>query len=138
MRAPTNPSPPTPPPPACWPPLQVYAIDLLGQGGSEKPLLAYEMELWRDQILDFMAEFVQQPAAIVGNSLGSLASLMVAAAAPERVAGVTLLNCAGGGWRGRRGLAGRCACLRCALALQRPARASRRRPGRPASAPMQA
>ena len=75
---------------------QVYALDLLGQGRSEKPVLDYSMELWRDQILDFMAAHVQQPAVIVGNSIGSLASLMVTEAAPARILGTVLLNCAGG------------------------------------------
>lgn len=32
---------------------------------------------WEELIRDFMAEFVDRPAVIVGNSLGSLASLMV-------------------------------------------------------------
>lgn len=43
-------------------PLQVYALDLLGQGESAKPVIDYSMELWRDQIVDFMSEFVQAPA----------------------------------------------------------------------------
>ena len=58
---------------------QVYAIDLLGFGRSDKPLLDYSTELWRDQLLDFLAEFVDAPAVLVGNSIGSLVSLMVRA-----------------------------------------------------------
>ncbi len=57
--------------------MQVYAIDLLGFGASDKPPLAYSTELWRDQVLDFLAEFVDAPAVLVGNSIGSLVSLMV-------------------------------------------------------------
>lgn len=53
------------------------------------------MELWRDQIHDFLQEFVQVPAVIVGNSIGSLATLMVAAEHPGAVRGVALLNCCG-------------------------------------------
>lgn len=75
---------------------KVYAPDLLGFGASDKPVLDYSMELWDSQLRDFMAEFVDAPAVVVGNSVGSLAALMVAAAAPETVAGVALLNCAGG------------------------------------------
>ena len=69
-----------------WPPLtathalQVYAIDLLGFGRSDKPLLDYSTELWRDQLMDFMSEFVDAPAVLVGNSIGSLVSLMVSPA----------------------------------------------------------
>ena len=56
---------------------QVYAIDLLGFGRSDKPLLDYSTELWRDQLLDFLGEFAGAPAVLVGNSIGSLVSLMV-------------------------------------------------------------
>lgn len=57
----------------------MYALDLLGFGKSDKPVLAYNMELWRDQVADFLAEFVQEPVVLVGNSLGSLTCLMVCA-----------------------------------------------------------
>ena len=56
---------------------QVYAIDLLGFGRSDKPLLDYSTEVWRDQLLDFLEQFVDAPAVLVGNSIGSLVSLMV-------------------------------------------------------------
>ncbi|KAK9846485.1 hypothetical protein WJX81_005091 [Elliptochloris bilobata] len=77
---------------------KVYALDLLGFGRSDKPLLSYTLELWRDLVLDFLAEFCAgAPALLVGNSMGSLICLNVAAAAPEgAVRGLALLNCAGG------------------------------------------
>jgi pimeloyl-ACP methyl ester carboxylesterase len=59
-------------------------------------LAGHLQEVWRDQLIDFMSEFVQHPAVLVGNSIGSLACLMVAEAAPSSVSGVALLNCAGG------------------------------------------
>ncbi len=34
----------------------------------------------RSQVLDFMKEFVQVPAVVVGNSMGGLTSLMVSLA----------------------------------------------------------
>lgn len=75
----------------------MYAIDLLGQGSSAKPALDYSMELWAEQLSDFLAEFVQRPAVLVGNSVGSLACLMAAdAGGASSVAGLVLLNCAGG------------------------------------------
>ena len=58
---------------------QVYAIDLLGFGRSDKPLMSYSIELWTEQLLDFLSEFVSQPSILVGNSIGSLISLMVMA-----------------------------------------------------------
>lgn len=57
--------------------MEVYTIDLLGFGGSDKAPVAYSMELWRDLILDFMSEYIKEPAVLVGNSTGSLAALMV-------------------------------------------------------------
>ncbi|GAB4824123.1 hypothetical protein N2152v2_011169 [Parachlorella kessleri] len=75
---------------------KVYALDLLGFGRSAKPVLPYTMEQWEELVVDFLGEFVEQPAVIVGNSLGSLTSLMVSASAPDRIAGTVLLNCAGG------------------------------------------
>lgn len=77
---------------------KVYALDLLGFGNSEKPIIDYSMELWDQQIRDFMQEFIGEatPAIIMGNSVGSLATLMVASTIPDRVSGVVLFNCAGG------------------------------------------
>ncbi len=77
---------------------KVYALDLLGFGSSEKPIIDYSMEVWDQQIRDFMQEFIGEssPAIIMGNSVGSLATLMVAAKIPDRVSGVVLFNCAGG------------------------------------------
>ena len=83
---------------------RVYAPDLLGFGASAKPRLAYETPLWRDQVLEFVDRVVmkdqKQPGRVVlvGNSLGSLIALLAAAGAPlpTTVAGVALLNLAGG------------------------------------------
>lgn len=56
---------------------QVYAIDLLAFGASAKPIMEYTVELWQDLVVDFLAEFVEGPAVLVGNSLGSLIALAV-------------------------------------------------------------
>lgn len=74
---------------------EVYAIDLLGFGRSQKPAWQYSGELWRDQLHDFIDEIIQRPAAIAGNSLGGYASLCVAADYPQSVRDVILLNSAG-------------------------------------------
>eukprot|EP00803_Ostreobium_quekettii_P003726 evm.model.scf_517.6 EVM.evm.TU.scf_517.6 scf_517:47373-49406(-) len=75
---------------------QVYAVDLLGFGDSTKAPVDYSMELWRDLILDFQQQFIEKPVVLVGNSVGSLATLMAAASLPEgALRGTVLLNCAG-------------------------------------------
>lgn len=74
---------------------QVFAIDLLGFGRSAKPNLQYSGELWRDQLHDFIAEVIGQPAILAGNSLGGYASLCVAAQRPQSAAGLILINSAG-------------------------------------------
>lgn len=75
---------------------RVFAIDLLGFGGSEKPELDYTLELWKELLKDFWTAHIQEPAVFVGNSIGALLSLMVVADYPEIAAGGILLNCAGG------------------------------------------
>ncbi|XP_021721080.1 uncharacterized protein LOC110688623 isoform X1 [Chenopodium quinoa] len=79
----------------------VYAIDLLGFGASDKPAgFMYTMETWAGLLLDFLNEVVQEPAVLIGNSVGSLACVISAAESCQRsqplVSGLVLLNCAGG------------------------------------------
>jgi pimeloyl-ACP methyl ester carboxylesterase len=74
---------------------EVYAIDLLGFGRSQKPAWEYSGDLWRDQLNDFITEKIQRPTVIAGNSLGGYSSLCAAADYPQSVAGVILLNSAG-------------------------------------------
>jgi pimeloyl-ACP methyl ester carboxylesterase len=74
---------------------EVYAIDLLGFGRSQKPAWQYSGDLWRDQLHDFITENIQRPTVIAGNSLGGYSGLCVAAEYPQSVAGMILLNSAG-------------------------------------------
>ena len=74
---------------------QVWAIDLLGFGRSQKPPLQYSGSLWRDQLHDFITEVIGQPVVLAGNSLGGYACLCVAAQKPESAAGLILINSAG-------------------------------------------
>ena len=75
---------------------RVFALDLLGFGGSDKPPLDYTLELWEQLLQDFWTAHIQEPAVFVGNSIGALLSLMVVADHPEISAGGVLINCAGG------------------------------------------
>lgn len=75
---------------------QVFALDLLGFGGSDKPAIAYSLELWQDLLKDFWTVFIQRPAVFVGNSIGGLLTLMLLVNHPELACGGVLLNAAGG------------------------------------------
>ncbi|MDJ0662832.1 MAG: alpha/beta fold hydrolase [Crocosphaera sp.] len=75
---------------------RIYALDLLGFGGSDKPQLNYTVELWRDLIKDFWQDHIQEPTVFVGNSIGGLLALMILADYPHISKGGVLINCAGG------------------------------------------
>ena len=75
---------------------QVFALDLLGFGASEKAPVDYTLELWQSQIKDFWSEHINRPTVFVGNSIGALLSLMLVTNYPEMSAGGVLINCAGG------------------------------------------
>ena len=58
---------------------RVFALDLVGFGSSSQPDAEYKMEFWRDQVIDFVENVVGEPAVLVGNSIGSLTAVHVAA-----------------------------------------------------------
>jgi haloalkane dehalogenase len=70
----------------------VYAVDLLGFGSSSKVFTQYQITLWQEQLYDFCQNFIRSPIVLIGNSLGSLVSLSVAAKHPSIVYGVIVLN----------------------------------------------
>jgi pimeloyl-ACP methyl ester carboxylesterase len=76
---------------------RVYAIDLLGFGGSAKPTpsdtVSYTFETWGQQIADFCQEVIGEPAFLVGNSVGCIAIMQTAVDYPEIVRRVALINC---------------------------------------------
>ena len=75
---------------------QVFALDLLGFGGSDKPPLNYTVEVWVELLKDFCTAHIQEPAVFIGNSIGALLSLMVVAEHPQIAVGGVLINSAGG------------------------------------------
>jgi len=75
---------------------QVFALDLLGFGGSAKAPIDYTMEVWVELLRDFWQAHIQEPAIFIGNSIGALLSLMVLAEHPEISTGGVLINSAGG------------------------------------------
>lgn len=70
----------------------VYALDMLGFGASRKACADYKIDLWVDQVYEFWQTFIRQPMVLVGNSIGSLVCLAAAAAHPEMVKGIILIN----------------------------------------------
>ncbi|XP_020254625.1 pheophytinase, chloroplastic isoform X2 [Asparagus officinalis] len=66
-----------------------------GFGDESQPWaneLAYSIDLWQEQVQDFVEQVIGEPVYVVGNSLGGYVALYFAACKPELVKGVTLLN----------------------------------------------
>ena len=76
---------------------RVYALDLIGFGGSAKPSpateITYTFDTWGEQIKDFCQQVVGEAAYLVGNSIGCIAIMQAAAIEPDISLGVALLNC---------------------------------------------
>ncbi|WP_373538393.1 alpha/beta fold hydrolase [Chamaesiphon sp.] len=70
----------------------VYGLDLVGWGGSRKPNIQYDIDLWVDQVYDFWQTFVGQPMILVGNSIGSLVALVAAARYPAMAASLIMVS----------------------------------------------
>jgi pimeloyl-ACP methyl ester carboxylesterase len=70
----------------------VYGLDLVGWGGSRKPDIKYDIDLWVEQVYDFWRTFVGQPMILIGNSIGSLVALVAAAKYPEMAASLVMVS----------------------------------------------
>jgi pimeloyl-ACP methyl ester carboxylesterase len=70
----------------------VYGLDLVGWGGSRKPDITYNIDLWVDQVYDFWQTFVGRPMILVGNSIGSLVALVAAARHPELATSLVMVS----------------------------------------------
>jgi pimeloyl-ACP methyl ester carboxylesterase len=77
----------------------VYSIDLLGYGYSDKPSPReygvnelYNFETWGAQLSAFIEEVIKRPTIIVANSVGGVAALQSAVTNPKLVKGVVLIN----------------------------------------------
>lgn len=70
----------------------VYAIDLLGFGASDKDSTVYGTALWVEQLFDFVRQVVGRSVVVVGNSLGSVVGLGLAAKHPDVVTAIAWLN----------------------------------------------
>mmetsp|Transcript_4434 Transcript_4434/g.9943 ORF Transcript_4434/g.9943 Transcript_4434/m.9943 type:complete len:422 (+) Transcript_4434:304-1569(+) len=84
----------------------VYAIDMLGFGWSDKPIMDYDATVWKDQVVDFVQEVIlnrnddskaKRSIAIAGNSLGGYTAMYASSdeRIKENVKACILLNAAG-------------------------------------------
>lgn len=71
---------------------RVYALDLRGHGDSDRPAAGYAMRDMAADVVAFMDAKGIRRATVVGHSMGSFVAQQVAAAAPERVAGLVLMS----------------------------------------------
>ncbi len=77
---------------------RLYAFDLLGFGGSDKPngnQVRYSAQLWAKQVFDFLQYKNEDKVIIVGHSMGGMVALEYARLHPEKVAGLSLIDSAG-------------------------------------------
>jgi pimeloyl-ACP methyl ester carboxylesterase len=70
---------------------RVLAPDLPGHGGTQATNAAHAARFLGDWLLAFLRETCDQPAALVGNSLGGRTSLEAALNSPSEVRGLVLL-----------------------------------------------
>ena len=70
----------------------VYAIDLIGFGGSEKPSTHYSIYLWVEQVFKFWRKFIKVPMVIIGNSIGALVAAIAASHHPDIASGVVTIS----------------------------------------------
>ena len=75
-----------------------YALDQLGFGHSDKPLLEYKIATWVDFLDGFMQAQNIQRATLVGNSLGGWIALEFTAQHPDMVEKLVLVDAAGLAW----------------------------------------
>lgn len=77
---------------------RVYALDQVGFGHSDKPLLEYKIATFVDFLFGFMQSQNLSKATLVGNSLGGWIALDFAARHPEMVDKLVLVGSAGLPW----------------------------------------
>jgi pimeloyl-ACP methyl ester carboxylesterase len=69
----------------------VLAPDLPGHGGTQAKGIAHGAEFLGNWLLDFLRQTCDEPAVLVGNSLGGRTALEAALASPYEVRGLVLL-----------------------------------------------
>ncbi len=70
----------------------VYAMDLLGFGGSQKAAIALNTDLWVAQVAAFWQTYLGRPMILMGHSLGASVALQAATSHPEQVERLVMLT----------------------------------------------
>lgn len=70
----------------------VRAIDLIGFGYTRPEGRSSAVDSQRDLVISYLREHADQPAVLIGNSMGGLVSLRVASKAPELVHSMVLVD----------------------------------------------
>lgn len=73
----------------------VIALDQVGFGKSDKPLLKYRVGTYVDFLDKFMSELKIDKASLVGNSMGGWVAALMAIKYPSRVEKIVLADAAG-------------------------------------------
>ncbi len=76
----------------------VYALDQIGFGESDKPLIDYKIQTFVEFLQGFMQALAIPKASLVGNSLGGWIAADFAAQRPEMVDKLVLVDAAGMRW----------------------------------------
>jgi pimeloyl-ACP methyl ester carboxylesterase len=70
----------------------LYAVDLRGHGKSDRAGEQYHLNEYAADVAAFLRGVVDEPAVLVGHSLGAMTAVSVAARAPESVRALILLD----------------------------------------------
>jgi pimeloyl-ACP methyl ester carboxylesterase len=73
---------------------RVLAPDLAGQGGTTRGGRASSLDANRELLDDFVAAMTDGPVVLVGNSMGGAIAMLEAAASPDRVDALVLVDAA--------------------------------------------
>ncbi|MEO0706660.1 MAG: alpha/beta fold hydrolase [Cyanobacteria bacterium J06649_5] len=70
----------------------VYALDLVGFGGSQKVACPLNTDLWVAQVAAFWQAYLRRPMLLMGHSLGALVALQAATTHSEQVGRLVMLT----------------------------------------------
>ena len=76
--------------PGLAPRWQAFALDLRGHGKSDRTPGAYRIADYVPDVVDFLRRGLDEPAIVIGHSLGANVAAAAAAEAPERVRALVL------------------------------------------------